>query len=203
MGYLSPLLAARDLKETIEFYKNNLGFQVGMAFPDRDNPEYVDLSKDGMVLMFIPAKDQGIDVNARFGTGVILYMQIDSDIDEYYKELKGNNVKITVDIKDEPFGVRDFTIEDNNGYLLTFNQLIAKKCVSCGIPMSKLEDFGAGNPANITCVHCSNPDGSLKSYDEVYAGMIQFMMTTQNMDRTTAEGAAKDYMAKMPAWSNQ
>jgi uncharacterized glyoxalase superfamily protein PhnB len=122
MGYLSPLLAVRNMKETTEFYKNTLGFKLGMAFPDADNPEYADLSKDGMVLMFIPAKDHGIESREKLGIGVYLYMEIDGDIDEYYGELKRKGVKIVADIKDEPFGVRDFSIEDINGYKLAFNR---------------------------------------------------------------------------------
>lgn len=29
MGYLSPTLAVKNMKETIEFYKNSLGFEMG------------------------------------------------------------------------------------------------------------------------------------------------------------------------------
>jgi len=122
MGYLSPLLAVRNMNETVEFYKNALGFKMGMVFPDADNPEYADLSKDGMVLMFIPTKNIGIGSEEKLGTGVNLYMEIDGDIDEYYAELKSKGVKIVADIKDEPFGVRDFTVEDIDGYQLTFNR---------------------------------------------------------------------------------
>ena len=203
MGNLSPLLAARNMKETIEFYKNSLGFKMGMAFPDANNPEYVDLAKDGMVLMFIPAESHGISSEEKLGIGVYLYLQIDGDIDEYYEELKKKEVRIAVDIKDEPFGVRDFTIEDPNGYKLTFNQVTAKNCMSCGMPMTKLEDMGGGNPANIYCVHCCHPDGSLKSYEEVYKGMVNFMMMSQNMERETAEKATREHMAKMPAWEGR
>ncbi len=202
MGYISPTLAVRNMKESIEFYKNSLGFKVGMCFPDANNPEYADLSKDGMVLMVIPAQNVGIGSEEKLGIGVNLYMQIDGDIDEYYQELKKKGVQIAVDIKDEPFGIRDFTVEDVDGYKLTFNQLskTVKNCMSCGMPMTKLEDFGGENPANIYCVHCSNPDGSLKSHDEVLEGMVNFMMMSQNMDRETAERAAKEHMSKMPAW---
>jgi uncharacterized glyoxalase superfamily protein PhnB len=123
MGYISPTLAVRNMKGTIEFYKNSLGFKMGTAFPDASNPEYVDLSKDGMVLMFIPARNIGIGSGEKLGIGVNLYLQIDGDIDEYYQKLKKKGVKIVVDIKDEPYGIRDFTIEDVDGYQLTFNQL--------------------------------------------------------------------------------
>jgi len=122
MGYISPALAVRNMIQTIQFYRDSLGFKMGMTFPNADNPEYADLSKDGMVLMFIPAENIGISRDEKLGMGVNLYMQIDGNIDKYYNELKDKNVKIVVDIKDEPYGVRDFTVEDMDGYMLTFNQ---------------------------------------------------------------------------------
>ena len=122
MGYISPTLAVRDMKQTIQFYRDSLGFKIGMTFPDADNPEYADLSKDGMVLMFIPVGNIGISREEKLGVGVNIYMQIDGDIDKYYNELKAKGVKIVVDIKDEPYGIRDFTVEDMDGYKLTFNQ---------------------------------------------------------------------------------
>ena len=122
MGYLSPLLAVRNVEETIEFYKNILGFETGMVFPDENNPEYADLSKDGMVMMFLLAKNMGIGSDEKLGIGVNLYMEIDGDIDEYYAELKNKGAKIVYDIKDEHFGIRDFAIEDIDGYQLTFNR---------------------------------------------------------------------------------
>ena len=203
MGVLSPTLAVRNMRETIEFYKNSLGFKMGMVFPDVDNPEYADLSKDGMVLMFIPAENIGIGSEEKLGIGVNMYMNIDGDIDEYYNELKNKGVKIAVEITDEPFGIRDFTVEDIDGYKLTFNQVskAAKSCMSCSMPMTKPEDHGAGDESNLYCVHCSNPDGSLKSYDEVFEGMVNFMMMSQKMDRKTAGSAAKEYLSRMPAWS--
>ena len=205
MGFISPTLAARNMKQTIQFYRDSLGFKMGMAFPDANNPEYVDLSKDGMVLMFIPAKNVSIYSKQKLGFGVNLYMQIDGDIDEYYKELKNKGVNIVVDIKDKPYGIRDFTVEDINGYKLTFNQLSkdVKSCISCGMPMAKPENFGGGNPENLYCVYCSNPDGSLKNREEVFEGMVNFMMVSQKVDRKTAESATKELMTKMPAWSGK
>lgn len=205
MGHISPALAVRDVKRAIQFYRDSLGFKMGMVFPDADNPEYADLSKDGMVIMLIPAKNAGIDSNQRLGVGVNLYMQIEGNIDEYYNLVKNKGVKLVADIKDEPFGIRDFTVEDINGYKLTFNQVskTVKACMSCGMPMTKLDDFGGGNPENLYCVYCSNPDGSLKSREQVFQGMVNFMMMSQKMDRETAESGVKERMASMPAWSGR
>ena len=174
MGDLSPLLAVRNMKKTIEFYTTTLGFKLGMVFPNTENPEYADLSKDGMVLMVIPAM-----------------------------ELKQNNVSFTEDIKDEPFGVRDFTIEDPDGYRLTFTEVTARQCLSCGMPMKSHDDFGGGNPANLYCIHCSNRDGSLKTYDEVLDGMMNLMMQTQGIPRDAAKAEAEKYLAGMPAWNGE
>ena len=96
MGYLSPTMAVINMKETIEFYQNSLGFKMGMCFPDANNPEYADLSKDGMVLMFIPAANVGIGSGEKLGTGINLYLQIDGDIDEYYGTLPLRMLTVTV-----------------------------------------------------------------------------------------------------------
>jgi len=122
MGYISPMLAVKNVRQTIQFYRDSLGFNMGMTFPNADNPEYADLSKDGMVLMFISAENIGIKREEKLGMGVNIYMQIDGDIDKYYDELKDKGVKIVVDIKDEPYGIRDFTVDDIDGYKLTFNK---------------------------------------------------------------------------------
>lgn len=74
--------------------------------------------------------------------------------------------------------------------------------MSCGMPMTRSEEFGGGNPDNLYCVYCSHPDGSLKSRKEVFEGMVNFMMKSQEMDRETAESAARDRMSRMPAWSS-
>ena len=124
MSYLSPTLAVRDVKKTIAFYTKKLGFEIGNIFPDAEKPEYVDLAMDGLVLMFLPASEFGIGPEEKLGLGVNFYLQIDQEIDEYYSELKKRKVKMTADIKDEPFGIRAFTVTDPDGYLLTFNQVI-------------------------------------------------------------------------------
>ena len=79
----------------------------------------------------------------------------------------------------------------------------SNNCTSCGMPMTRLEEFGGGNPANKYCVHCSNPEGNLKSRDEVFEGMVGFAMMSRNMDRETAESLANEYMSEMPAWSDR
>ena len=227
MGYISPTLAVRDMKATMEFYTSALGFKVGMTFPSLDDPEYADISKDGMVLMFVPTKNLGIGKSEKLGTGVNLYLQIDGEIDVYYYQLKKRGVNIVVDIRDEPYGIRDFTVQDPDGYLLTFNQVpesaaprppaaedeeeacnncevyATTNCQSCGMPMTSPAEHGGGDKENLYCVRCCKGDGTLKTFEEVLEVMTGFMMESRKMDRATAESAASEYLAMMPAWDGQ
>jgi uncharacterized glyoxalase superfamily protein PhnB len=197
------------MKKTLEFYTRKLGFMTGMTFPNPDNPHYADVSKDGMVIMFTPA---AAGEKGKLGAGVTFYLQIDGDIDAYYDEVKKLGVKIAADIKDEPFGIRDFTVADPDGYKLNFNQALKPagkfepaaeaKCQSCGMPMVSLGDYGGGKTGNLYCIPCCHPDGSLKTYEEVLDGMINYMMSSQKMDRSAAGKAAREYLSIMPAWCN-
>jgi len=71
----------------------------------------------------------------------------------------------------------------------------------CGMHMTNPEDFGGGTLQIFTACTVPTLTVLLKSYDEVLKGMVSFMMAPQNMDRETAEGAAREHMVKMAAWS--
>jgi hypothetical protein len=52
------------------------------------------------------------------------------------------------------------------------------------------------------CEHCTTDAGKLKPFVEVLEGTIQgYFMGMQNMERAEAEVAAKEHLAKMPAWA--
>ncbi len=77
---------------------------------------------------------------------------------------------------------------------------MVEHCISCGMNMTKPEEFGGGKEGNESCVYCSDDEGILKPRNEVREGMIQFWMQREKVDRTTAEKNVDEYMAKMPAW---
>ena len=75
-----------------------------------------------------------------------------------------------------------------------------KTCESCGMPMRESAEFGGGRTDNSYCVHCTDAEGNLKSYDQALEGMAQFMVRTNGLAEAEARKAAKEYMAGMPAW---
>ncbi len=73
-------------------------------------------------------------------------------------------------------------------------------CIACGMPMAKPEDHAMGDVSKDYCVHCARPDGTMQSYSEKLKSMTGFIMGTQGFDEKAARAAAKEMMAKLPAW---
>lgn len=75
-----------------------------------------------------------------------------------------------------------------------------KLCIACGMPMKSPADHPGGDTTLAYCIHCARPDGSMQSYDEKAASLGAFIVRTQGLDEGVALQAAKDMMAKLPAW---
>ena len=132
---LTPNFEVRNIRETIEFYQSDLGFSVVMAVPETqdgieqsltDGKEYVYalLSKDNVEMMFQRTdsfkKDILLAKDLSMGASVSFYMEIDG-IDGFYQQIKDKGLRPT-QLKTAWYGMREFYLEDNNGYILGFAQ---------------------------------------------------------------------------------
>lgn len=130
---LTPNFSVRDVREAVKFYRDILGFKLEMAVPDgsteiekeiSDKGEYVYamMSQDDVYVMFLKSDifEKDIPVLNGFpqGASVLFYIDVE-DIDEVYKKLKGH-VEITKELETTWYGMREFYIEDCNGYILGF-----------------------------------------------------------------------------------
>jgi hypothetical protein len=70
------------------------------------------------------------------------------------------------------------------------------------MPMNTESEFAMGDSTKDYCVHCMRPDGSMQSYQEKLDSMSNFIIKTQGLDKTVAVCAAKNMMAKLPAWKD-
>lgn len=75
-----------------------------------------------------------------------------------------------------------------------------KRCIACGMPMEKTEDFAMGDSEKDYCKYCSKEDGTMQSYEEKLKSMTNFIVKTQGLDLNTAQIAAKSALEKLPAW---
>jgi uncharacterized glyoxalase superfamily protein PhnB len=114
---LRPMLWTDKLHETIDFYVETLGFAV-----DEQNDEWgwASLSRDNIgVMVSRPNEHIGFE-KAQF-TGSF-YFNTD-DVDALWDKLK-DKARVCYGIENFPYGMREFAVYDNNGYLLQFGQPI-------------------------------------------------------------------------------
>ena len=130
---LTPNFEVKDIRKTIEFYQSVLGFSLVMAVPKTqdgieqslaDGKEYVYalVSKDNVEVMFQRTDSFKEDVRLAkglsMGASVAFYMEIDG-IDSFYKQIQSKELNPT-ELKTAWYGMREFYLTDNNGYILGF-----------------------------------------------------------------------------------
>ena len=76
-------------------------------------------------------------------------------------------------------------------------------CEACGMPLEKPEDFAGGDVNAKFCLYCTNPDGSVKTCDEIFNGGVQFFMSEIGDDRTAAEKFTRKNMVQLPYWQGK
>jgi len=130
------------------------------------------------------------------GGGLVVYVRVD-DIDAYHADVLERGGRPACEPKDEFYGLRDFLIQDLDGYRLAFySPLIMKSCQSCGMPLQNAVE------GQMYCEHCLDGEGRLHPYEAILEGTITgYFMGMQKMNRAAAEVAAKEHLAKMPAWA--
>ena len=75
-----------------------------------------------------------------------------------------------------------------------------KKCICCGMPMNKKNDFAMGDESKDYCVYCAKEDGSMKSFDEAVEGLADYMSESEKIDKNFARKKVLEYMKSMPVW---
>jgi uncharacterized glyoxalase superfamily protein PhnB len=131
MNKLTPNLMVGNVGETVEFYRQHLGFRLVMAVPEGQDgilteiPEQVDLvyalvQNGGVELMLQAEKSLKEDVPAfagmKIGASIALYIEVDG-IDNMYKAIRPE-VEIVKELFTTWYGMREFYLRDNNGYIL-------------------------------------------------------------------------------------
>ena len=114
-----PMLQARSLRETIEFYTTTLGFECRDLWPNEGEPGWCRLERDGAALMFYedPDSDQRPEM-----TGVVYFYP--QDVDSLWAELE-SKTRVEVPLQAMGYGMREFRIFDCNGYVLAFGQSVS------------------------------------------------------------------------------
>ncbi len=114
---LVPMLETENLKETITFYEKNLGY-ICMSYDEELG--WASLSKDGTTIM-IALPNAHISFEKPTFTGSLYFYT--NQVDQLWNHLK-DKTEVCYEIEDFSYGMREFAIYDNNGYMLQFGQTI-------------------------------------------------------------------------------
>jgi len=115
---LTPMLRTPDLRGTIAFYTDILGFTCENV---SDDWGWAALRSGPVEIMLSGLNAHEGDLATGF-TGSF-YLRTD-DVDGLWRRLK-DRARVCYPIEDFEYGMREFAIYDNNGYLLQFGQEVS------------------------------------------------------------------------------
>lgn len=109
-----------DINKTIDFYKQ-LGFNVVMTVPEEGDITWAMMTCGNVTFMFQTFQSLGNELPSisRQGGGSLLFYIKTTEIRNFFEQIK-DNVKVVKGLEKTFYGATEFSIEDNNGYLLTF-----------------------------------------------------------------------------------
>ncbi len=109
-------LSVSDVRAAAEFYANKLGFIV--AFTEGDPPSFAGVNLDCVQIFLAKGTPAPHGCSVYFVIG---------DADAAYEFHRANGVEIIQDPHDEPYGLREYTVRDLDGYFLNFGHRLGRK----------------------------------------------------------------------------
>ena len=108
----TAIFAATDIEATLAYYKDVLGFESSWTWGDP--PTFGSASLGGVTIMFNLNPELAASIR-----GHQHWIKVDNT-DELYALHQANGASIFSEIDDKPWGVREYVVEDVNGYHLRF-----------------------------------------------------------------------------------
>ena len=121
MESLSPNIFVSNMPETIAFYKM-LGFNITMSVPENgDDLVWAMMVNGSVTIMFQTYESLGEtlpEIQRKDGGSLLLYINL-KNIREFFESIK-DKVKVLAGLDVTFYGATEFSILDNNNYVLTF-----------------------------------------------------------------------------------
>ena len=115
---LEPVLNVHDIRETINFYHEILGFNIDFVYGEPLNHAGVSYgdwtgAKAALQLTCVPIEQEICSAG-------YTYFFTNSGLDELFTRMVQNGVTVVSALQDHPWGMREFMIKDINGHMLRF-----------------------------------------------------------------------------------
>jgi uncharacterized glyoxalase superfamily protein PhnB len=121
MESLSPNIFVDSMVDTVAFYKS-LGFKLVMSVPEAgEDLIWAMMANGNVTMMFQTFASLGGDlpeISRNNGASQLLYIKM-KKIREFFEQVK-DKVKVLKPLETTFYGATEFSILDNNNYVLTF-----------------------------------------------------------------------------------
>lgn len=113
----NPHLPVKNLRQTLDYYRDVLGFYDEWTWTNKDGV-ITDggIRRDEMRLLF--AEDAGFIAKINDTQNRLPLLWFVENIDEIFSEFKNRQIEIADELKLHPYGLREFSFIDINGYYI-------------------------------------------------------------------------------------
>jgi len=118
----SSILLVKDVTASAIWYKDKCGFTIDSFYGDP--PTFGIIGRDGFHLMFAKCPPEKIVPNwknVQATSNVYFWV---NDVESIYKEFVSNGATIDWDLCIQPYGVKEFGINDPDGYDVAFGEIL-------------------------------------------------------------------------------
>jgi len=122
MESIAPNIFVNNINETIDYYQH-LGFELIMKVPDEGELVWAMMNCGNVSFMFQTFDSLGSEIpeiSRQDGGSLLLYIRI-SEIRQFHDKVK-DKVNVIKGLEKTFYGATEFSIKDNNGYILTFSE---------------------------------------------------------------------------------
>src|SRR5687768_15583417 len=110
---IHPALQVNDLPAALDYYTQKLGFTLGFTFGEP--PSFAGVNLDEISMFLQPGTPSPEGCWLAFVVG---------NADELYEFQRDNGVQVVEPPADREYGLRDYSVRDLDGYVLSFGQYI-------------------------------------------------------------------------------
>jgi len=117
---LSPNIFVKDINATINFYKQ-IGFDLTMTVPESGDYVWAMMTCGSITIMFQTfdsLADELSEISRLDGGSLLFYIKL-KNIISFFENIK-EKVTVLKGLDKTFYGATEFSILDNNGYVLTF-----------------------------------------------------------------------------------
>jgi uncharacterized glyoxalase superfamily protein PhnB len=118
-------LMVADVQASVDFYSGHFEFDVLATVPNDAGLVFAMIKRDEVTIM-LQTLSSFAEENPKYqksvpGGTVLLYIDV-SDVIGLYEKLQSKQIPIVKDLHDTFYGTKEFSINDCDGYLISFAQ---------------------------------------------------------------------------------